>query len=152
MIFFYLLGNEIWFHQIFVRPNLFFIAFCPTVRLTTPTGACFNKSRCYWQPFPSWRRMLTIVSFEEHETALNPEHCNFGDEGNRYAVHADCCGGLWRFQTEQNETEKRGKGGVRSTVYRWYQHTSISDRRRLTLVICSAYGGKGPLTANNTST
>ena len=26
--------------------------------------------------------MLTIVSFEEHETALNPEHCNFGDEGN----------------------------------------------------------------------
>ncbi len=42
----------------------------------------FLKLLCYEQPFPSWRRVLTIVSFEEHETALNPEHCNFGDEGN----------------------------------------------------------------------
>ena len=53
--------------------------------------------------------MPTIVSFEEHETALNPEHCNFGDEGNIQCtpiVVAVCEG----FKLSRMKQKKEGKG------------------------------------------
>ena len=115
----FVLFFELLFDPFHFRP----LGFHPVKKARYSGLFCCNCSRskiisiCSGYPFLSLKDAKLSGRLTNMKTALNPEHCIFGDEGNIQCtpiVVAVCRS----FKLRRMKQKSGKKGGIRSTVYR----------------------------------